>query len=75
MIGNGDIQLSNYCLMKFFYLRLWFNLLEKKKKNLGFKNRKRIGALGSILGHTFDMGKQNGSKREVQSFGFLISYL
>ena len=28
MIENGDIPLTNYCLIKFFYLRLWFSLFK-----------------------------------------------
>ena len=30
MIGTGDIPLTNYWLINFFYLRLWFSVKKKK---------------------------------------------
>ena len=45
MIGNGDIPLTNYWLIKLFYLRLWFSL--KKKK---------ISALNNVWGNWEHLG-------------------
>ena len=70
MIGNGDILLNNYCLTKFFYLRLWFSLLHTNY-TLSYtlsrkKNKIKIhGGFGSTWGDNFYMGTQNGSKLEI----------